>query len=325
MQKGKNSQVRYFDIRLKLFQSFKRLLLLLTILLFIKFSLFDTYKIATDIASPFLEKGDRVLISKLTSHLPFRLLFKQNYGKRVIMKYPASDKISVLRVAGKSGDTVSFVNTQLTLSSDKDSSIVNLFPACARESYLSNEYSPRDNMQSLYIPKKGDTLFIPELGTRDIIYSLSIIKQENPKDKYSLKRELLIDDTVKNDYLIKDFFRYTGKFENIPDSLSKDRFFWEGLIKYLNKNIEDAIPYVSFEIIKNGSERVTRYIIKENSCFLLSENYDKGLDSRYIGYISQKNILGRAILILWSTEKKEGKLFPKLKLNRFLKILGKKK
>ena len=53
-----------------LFQFLKKFTLLLAILLTIKFGLFDTYKITTNIAAPLIQKGDRVLLLSAECFLP---------------------------------------------------------------------------------------------------------------------------------------------------------------------------------------------------------------------------------------------------------------
>lgn len=66
-------------------------------------------------------------------------------------------------------------------------------------------------------------------------------------------------------------------------------------------------------------------IVPEGSYFVMGDNRDDSLDSRYWGFVPQANIVGRPLLIYWSirsTDDVDGGATPSDKLYRFLYAMG---
>ena len=62
-------------------------------------------------------------------------------------------------------------------------------------------------------------------------------------------------------------------------------------------------------------------IVPEGNYFVMGDNRDDSLDSRYWGFVPRENIVGRPLLIYWSMRKPEpprGQLTASDKLKRFL-------
>jgi len=62
-------------------------------------------------------------------------------------------------------------------------------------------------------------------------------------------------------------------------------------------------------------------IVPEGNYFVMGDNRDDSLDSRYWGFVPRENIVGRPLLIYWSMrapEPPEGQLTPSDKLKRFV-------
>jgi len=49
-------------------------------------------------------------------------------------------------------------------------------------------------------------------------------------------------------------------------------------------------------------QNTSRYILKQDYYFMLGDNRDNSLDSRYWGFVPASNIVGRALLVYWSWE-----------------------
>jgi signal peptidase I len=58
-------------------------------------------------------------------------------------------------------------------------------------------------------------------------------------------------------------------------------------------------------------------IVPRGEYFVLGDNRDRSLDSRYWGFVPRENIIGRPLLIYWSVEGPEGDAAPGDKLARF--------
>ena len=300
-----NHRVTYSDIRIVLYRVVKQLFLFILLALIVKYALCDTVLIRTDQMTPIIQNGDRVLFSKIKYVSPLKSFFHPRYKDLIIFKHPHYiNKSSCLRIAAKSGDIITLENGIFSIANKPDISFIQKSPD---EETLPAEYSPRDNMHIFQVPNIGDTIALDTLSIRNLIFFYSMIKQENPHKQYNFKPQLYIDDSLTNDYFIKDFTLYTGMFNAIPDSLYFDWFFWDRLKAYLISSNADNRIVVVFLFLDNQTP-IKKYKIKKDFYFLLSDNWCRGYDSRYFGPVISTSIKGKAIGILWSfTPGKPGK------------------
>ena len=304
------------DTRRFFYISIAQLLAIIAVGLIIKVVLFDLYKINGEQMSPTAVNGDRILIFR-TPYLPLlRSVFRTGLNKPVLIHLPVKNGgYGFLRVAGRSGDTVSIYNGEFFNSSKTD---LHLPPDGKMGEILPEDYSPRDNFKPLRIPAPGDTISLNDLSVRDFFFIYSIIKQENNEADIKIKADLLIDDSVSNDYIINGFSLYKGAFDSIKEPNRNDWFFWTHLEDYLRTDIEDRNVFLDFSMFINDIE-INTYRVKKSYVFLLADNWNNGLDSRYFGPVQRSNIKGRAFLVLWSYGKGSGKHLVNLK--RFGRIV----
>ena len=312
-----NNRVAYFDIRTIIYRTVKQLSLIILIALIVKYAFCDTVLIETDQMTPVIQNGDRVILSKIKYASPVKALFNPRHKDLIIFDHPHFvNKVSCLRIAGKPGDVITIQNGTLLIF---DKPEITFVQKPVNEETLPSEYSPRDTMQLFRIPITGDNIDMDTLSIRDFIFLYMMIKQENPQNNYTLQPLLYIDDSLTNDYIIKDFSLYKGKFSAVSDTFYTNWFFWDRLEAYLSSTNMDSNIELTFTLLENQSP-IKQYTIKKAFYFLLSDNWCKGYDSRYFGPIIAASIKGKVVGILWSfTPRTSGTRA--LRIRRIFKII----
>lgn len=312
----KNQSVPFHSITY-LYDSLKRIFIIVVIGLIVKFCLFDIRGIDGSQMSPSIVKGDKFAIFRLTSLPGIRNIIKPKRGQTVLFEMPFTPKNKgCLRVAGVSSDTVwidsgIFYNPKLKPAQLKNSHTT--------EEIVPWDYSPRDFFTPYRVPAPKDTFNLDSRNLREFFLAVSVIRQENPDSSFSLKPELILDDSIANDYFINEFSLYNGLLDSIPQQYRYDWFFWTRLKEYLsmvhyNQNVELKF---TFNI---NDKSVSKYIVKSSYIFLLADNWKTGLDSRFFGPIKTTFVEGKAFMVLWSYDSKPED-HKKLKLNRIGRII----
>lgn len=105
---------------------------------------------------------------------------------------------------------------------------------------------------------------------------------------------------------------------------SKNISEWQALI-----DREYGYKAVSVEgsVINIGHKPVREYILKKDYYFVMGDNREDSMDSRYWGFVADDLIIGKAIMIYWSWDNYESAnkwydFFTPLRLNRVFKIIN---
>lgn len=98
---------------------------------------------------------------------------------------------------------------------------------------------------------------------------------------------------------------------------------WEMLI---NREYGKKVISVEGTVITLLGKPIREYTIKQDYYFVMGDNRDNSLDSRYWGFVPDNNIVGQALLIYWSWNgdipfKEVKKLFASIKFDRIFKII----
>ena len=237
------------------------------------------------------------------SYLKFPGLTSPKQGDVVIFKYPGHDnKDYIKRCVAVAGETVEvhgkklYVNDQLMVNPPhsqyiKDGKIlpeVNDFP-------------------KLYIPKAGDTLDIANAPIREFIYYKHLIHQEHPRSKMSEKFTLFADGEDYSDSLVNftngSYFKFSAINFKLLDSLSD----WTIYSRYFSE-LNTIFPTKSELKVKKelfiDGEPVTYYVVKKNCYFMMGDNRDNSLDSRFWGFVDANFIKAKAFIVYFSLDKK---------------------
>jgi signal peptidase I len=291
------------DSRIILYKAIRQFVLIVLVALLIKSCFVDSVGIRGNQMVPTLLNGDQTLVSKFTSLPYIREIIKPSIGKPVIYYNALNRKERFcMRIAGIAGDTIS-IDSGIVYNSRKG---VVVFKGREKASaVLPANFSPRDFYNSYRIPSKGDILYPDSLTLRDFFSAVEVIRQENPKSVITVNQDLYIDDTISNDYFIKEFSLYKGTLDTLPSKYDFDWFFWDRLAQYLNVTAEDYAVELRFTV-NIDSLPVSKYVVKENYVFMLADNWSDGLDSRYNGPVMRKTIIGNVFFIIWSRKISEG-------------------
>lgn len=85
------------------------------------------------------------------------------------------------------------------------------------------------------------------------------------------------------------------------DLTHENLWLYEGILK----------RYEDVEIVKKdgqlwaNGEKVTQYIFKQDYYFMMGDNRHNSIDSRYWGFVPEENIVGKAVMVLYSKKKEE--------------------
>ncbi len=166
---------------------------------------------------------------------------------------------------------------------------------------IDKRFSPRDNLESFRVPKKGDTVVFDSLKIFEIDYMSSLIRQENPDKRLSHTADLIVNGKYANDLTFDD---YKSDLRKNDGTLNFDAMNWIDLTNVLNfLSAKDDSLACSFRrsIYLDGQE-VKNYVVKTRPVFLMGDNWDESMDSRYRGYVSENSIVSMALFIYWSKD-----------------------
>jgi signal peptidase I len=235
-------------------------------------------------------------------------------GDVVIFKYPGTDRKDYIKrcVAGP-GQTVEIRNKQLFVNGKE----LVLPP---RGKYERDGQTPLNVFAPLRIPAAGDELNLDALPVRELLFAKHLIRQEHPREDVRLELQLYINDEFANNTALP---LGNGAVLNFADLMNKPVFFssqgqvtinhidnWLELEHNLNEltaqlkmALGDSSKVVIRPIVTLQDKAVSRYKVKKDNYFMMGDNRDNSLDSRYWGYLNDTFVKAQAFILYFSLDK----------------------
>lgn len=252
---------------------------------FIKVFFIDIYRITSISMEPALFPGDLILVSKMS------------YGARLLKPAPffKQKKIEYFRTKGwnriKKGDEFVFNYPDYYSYSD---SFPNIYGTCLVKRcfalpgdcvLIKNEKIGNEKISN---EESGGFQHGSNLFPYDSSFNWSL---GNYGPLYVPAKGQSMELTKKNVYWYKDILRYENPKARIKDS----------------------------SLIINA-ESIFQYTFRHNYYFMLGDNFYNSQDSRYWGLVPEENVIGKAVIVLFSIDQNESGL-NKIRWKRFFKVV----
>jgi signal peptidase I len=236
------------------------------------------------------------------SYKKFPAITSPKPGDVVIFTYPGADKKDYIKrcVAGP-GQTVETHGERLLIDGKE-------FVLPPRGKFIRNgeldkrisEYKP------LRIPAKGDVIRPADCELREFLFLKSLIHQENPSDSVRVDFQLYIDGKFSNDQPIPLINPINQQETTIPfNDLPWSTDDWTRVDNDLSF-IKSLFPAHAVEIkrlLQLDGKPVNSYTVKHDNYFMMGDNRDNSLDSRYWGYLDRNFVKAKAFILYFSLDK----------------------
>lgn len=241
--------------------------------------------------------GAPVLPLNLT-YTKFPGITKPKPGDVVIFKYPGSDKKDYIKrcVAGP-GQVIEVKGKQVFLDGKEL-----ILPPKGKHLFDGNIDQTISTFDKLRIPAKGDTIVVDTCKLREFLYLKHLVHQEHPRQEVSVKFNLYIDSALANN---RQFMMGNGavfSFDQIPLDRIDNWVHLYGIFEQVKQNARGQQVDIRPQLFLGG-KRLYQYVVRNDNYFMMGDNRDNSLDSRFWGYVNKNFIKAKAFIIYFSLDK----------------------
>lgn len=297
----------------------KVVLVTLLIVLFIRCFFFETYTISTSQMESALQKGDEVLVSKISygPRLPITLLtlpfaFDKVYSGLIQFPY-----IRLYASPVRYNDVVLF-NSPLDINKplDKRTLLISRCVAVPNDTiqimdgnyYINGKQYPKSPTQidEYSVNKRDVEKLVSVANTLDIK-----LKQSDRQSADSLYFTLdrydayILDKNTESGLFYRRSSAIPATLIFIAPSAGRMAMLSENNIKLYRQIIETEQGFENVEFKLDGvyvrGKKIEAYTFRDDYYWMLSDNTIDALDSRILGFIPFRNIVGRATTVLYGS------------------------
>lgn len=253
------------------------------------------------------------------TYLKFPGITTPQPGDVVIFKYPGTDRKDYIKrcVAGP-GQTIEIEGTRVLVDNKEI-----VLPPRGIYSADGNRDPLISSFKKLRIPAKGDTIIPSKLEVREFLFLKHLVRQENPRKKVSVKYQLYINGEYANHHQFPTHLQYGQKisFDQIKFNVIDRWTDLDIIIKDAKANNPDKETEVRMLLYLND-KLIESYIVKHDNYFMMGDNRDNSLDSRYWGCVNKKFVKAKAFITYFSLNNQPYYLLPlKIRWNRIGKLI----
>jgi len=290
--------------------------------LIIIFYFTQAFKIPTGSMEDTLLPGDFILGNKVlygTRLHPFTDrrfpgLARPAPGDIIIFRYPGKAKKDfVKRIVARSGQTVSVIDTTVLVNGAPVHS-----PGFIK--HTDSCYLPPDikDFAPLRIPAPSDHITLDSLPVREQLFMKYLIAQENPKHSVRLDVQCYVNGSPADR---NPMFTYAGR-KNLPatmipfDDIDNWFILTTTFATLLPVHSSDSIMIMR-RIMFDGKP-LHEYTVKYDNYFVMGDNRENALDSRFWGFVNKPSIKAKPLIIYFSIRMPdfENNVMPRIRWER---------
>lgn len=261
-----------------------------------------SYKIPTGSMENTLLVGDFLLGTKFNwgapipfSYHKFPALSEVQRNDIVIFRSPQPPYLEYIkRCVAMPGDVVEIRDKRLYIDG-----VFQPLPPGGQNSDFSF-YEIRDNFGPVVVPVVGDTMRADSQDFLMFVFFQNLFKQENPRSNIVVERYFVVDSIKSKTYN----FRTMNNKEVRIEQFDFDTLQWtlaSSLINLIRRDSGDSTAHIHQVMFVDG-ERVDEFVVESDVYFVLGDNRDASQDSRFWGFVSQRKVLARPLLIYFSKD-----------------------